>query len=43
MCRNLCVAGVDGYDVRPYLFSGELEPSAQDEDAVACMSTGGVA
>lgn len=43
MCRNLCVAGVDGYDVRPYLFSGELEPSAQDEDAVACMSMGGVA
>ncbi len=26
MCRNLDIIAVDGVDVRPYLFSGELEP-----------------
>lgn len=26
MCRNLTIAETDGHDVRPYLYSGELEP-----------------
>jgi HD-GYP domain-containing protein (c-di-GMP phosphodiesterase class II) len=26
MCRNMCVAAVNGVDIRAYLFTGELEP-----------------
>lgn len=31
MCRSLTVAEIDGLDVRPYLFNGELEPQPDGE------------
>ena len=29
MCRELTIAEIDGFDVRPYLFTGELEPEPE--------------
>jgi len=29
MCRNLTVAAINDFDVRPYLFTGELEPEGE--------------
>jgi HD-GYP domain-containing protein (c-di-GMP phosphodiesterase class II) len=31
MCRELSIAAVDGFDVRPYLYNGELEPLQEQE------------
>lgn len=37
MCRTLTIASIDGFDVRPYLFSGELEPEPEPEPEVATI------